>query len=160
MMIDKLQTIIVHYDELGKLMSQPDAMSDMEAFTKMAREHKAMETLIEKSKKYITDYKQIQEHEEILNNGDEELKELVKEEIGDLRDSLAAQEETLKILLIPKDPDDNKNTILEIRSGTGGDEAALFAGDLYRMYLRFAERSSWKTEIMSIMIMKVVGSKK
>ena len=149
-MIDKLQTVIERYDELAKLMSHPEAMADMKAFTKMAREHKAMEKLVGKSKKYIRDYGQVQEYEEILNSDDEELKELAKDEIGDLRDSLTAQEEALKILLIPKDPDDNKNTILEIRSGTGGDEAALFAGDLYRMYLRFAERSRWKTEIISL----------
>ena len=98
----------------------------------------------------MKDFEQLKEHEEILNSDDDELKELAKEEIGDLRDSLAYQEENLKILLIPKNLDDDKNTILEIRSGTGGDEAALFAGDLYRMYLRFAERSGWKTEIMSL----------
>jgi peptide chain release factor 1 len=78
------------------------------------------------------------------------LKELVKTEIGQLREDLAIQEEKLKILLIPKDPDDNKNTILEVRSGTGGDEAALFAGNLYRMYLRYAERKGWKIEVLSI----------
>ena len=149
-MIDKIQTVIARYDELGELMSQPDAMADMKSFTKMAREHRAMKELVEISQKYIKGYEQIKEHEEILNSNDDELKELAKEEIGELRDSLAVQEETLKILLVPRDPDDDKNTILEIRSGTGGDEAALFAGDLYRMYLRFAERSGWKTEIMSL----------
>ena len=80
----------------------------------------------------------------------DEIKEQVKEEIGELRDNLIKQEEHLKILLIPKDPEDDKNTILEIRSGTGGDEAALFAGNLYRMYLRYAERNSWKTEIITM----------
>ena len=149
-MIDKIQTVIARYDELGELMSQPDAMADMKSFTKMARERRAMKELVEISQKYIKDYQQIKEHEEILNSNDDELKELAKEEIGDLRASLAAQEETLKILLVPRDPDDDKNTILEIRSGTGGDAAALFAGDLYRMYLRFAERSGWKIEIMSL----------
>ena len=149
-MIDKLQMVIDRYNELARLMSQPDAMTNMKTFTKMAREHKAMEEMVEKSKKYIRDYGQILEHEEILNSDDEELKELAKEEIGTLRDRLDVQEEILKILLVPRDPDDDKNTILEIRSGTGGDEAALFAGDLYRMYLRLAERCGWKTEIMSI----------
>ena len=149
-MIDKLQTVINRYDELSKLMSQPDAMSDRKRFTNMAREHRAMEKLVEESNKYLKDFKQLQECEEILKSDEYDIKELAKEEIGALHDSLSAQKEILKILLIPKDPDDDKNTILEIRSGTGGDEAALFAGDLYRMYLRFAERSSWKTEIMSI----------
>ena len=149
-MIDKLQTIIDRYDELAKLMSLPDATTDMKTFTKMAREHRTMENLVEKSKKYVSIYEQLQEYEEILISDDKELKELAKEEIGELQDSLVAQEEILKILLIPRDPDDDKNTILEIRSGTGGNEAALFAGDLYRMYLRFAERSRWNTEIMSL----------
>ena len=148
-MIDKLQAIIARYYDLTKLMSHPDAMTDMKAFTKMAREHKAMEELVDKSQKYLKDFEQLQEHEEIINSDDNELKELAREGIGDLRSSLKSQEEKLKILLVPKDSDDDKNTILEIRSGTGGDEAALFVGDLYRMYLRFAERSGWKIEIMS-----------
>ncbi len=149
-MIDKLLKVITYFDELAKLMSQPDAMADMKAFTKMAREHRNMENLVEKSREYLKDYEQLQEHEEILNSDDDELKELVKEEIGGLRDRLVAKESELKILLVPKDPDDSKNTILEIRSGTGGNEAALFAGDLYRMYMRFAERSGWKNEIISL----------
>ena len=149
-MIKKLLWVISRYDELSELMSQPDAMSDMNAFKHMAKEHRSMEELIVKSREYIKDYEQLQEHEQILISNDEELKELVKEEIGDLRESIASQEEILKILLLPKDINDDKNTILEIRSGTGGDEAALFAGDLYRMYLRFAERNGWKTEIMSM----------
>ena len=149
-MIDKLQNIITHYNELGELMSQPDSMADMKSFTKMAREHRAMEKLVEKSQKYMNDYEQLLEYEEILNSDDDELKELAREEIGEIRDCLAAQEEVIKILLVPKDPDDDKNTILEIRSGTGGNEAALFAGDLYRMYLRFSERCGWKNEVMSV----------
>lgn len=149
-MIEKLQAIIARYDDLAKKMSCPDAMADMKTFTKMAREHKAMNELVEKSHKFLKDFEVLQENEEILSSDDEELKALVREEISDLRNSLESQEETLKILLVPKDPDDDKNTILEIRSGTGGNEAALFAGDLYRMYLRFAERNGWKMEIMSM----------
>lgn len=149
-MIDKLESVIARHDELAELMSQPEAMQDMKAFTKMAREHRSMTELVEHAKKFIDTFNQLQEDEEILNGDDPELKELVKEEIGPLRDDIAQQEEKLKILLIPKDPDDDKNTILEIRSGTGGDEAALFAGDLYRMYLRYAERQGWKTEIMTL----------
>ena len=149
-MIDKLQTIIERYDTLAELMSQPDAMHNMKAFTQLAREHSGLTELVELSKKYINTYKQLQEDEEILNGDDPELKELVKDEIGHLREDIALQEERLKVLLIPKDPNDNKNTILEIRSGTGGDEAALFAGNLYRMYLRFTERQNWKSEIMTL----------
>ncbi len=149
-MIDKLQTIIERYDTLAELMSRPDAMHNMKAFTQLAREHSGLTELVELSKKYIDTYKLLQEDEEILNGDDPELKELVRDEIGHLREDIALQEERLKVLLIPKDPNDNKNTILEIRSGTGGDEAALFAGNLYRMYLRFTERQNWKSEIMTL----------
>ena len=149
-MIDKLQTIIERYDTLAELMSQPDAMHNMKAFTQLAREHSGLTELVELSKKYIDTYKLLQDDEEILNGDDPELKELVRDEIGHLREDIALQEERLKVLLIPKDPNDNKNTILEIRSGTGGDEAALFAGNLYRMYLRFTERQNWKSEIMTL----------
>jgi peptide chain release factor 1 len=149
-MIEKLQSVIDHYDELSSCMNQPNAMKDMKAFTKMAREHNGMTQLVEHAKKYIYTYNQIQEDEEILAGEDFELKELVKDEISQLREDLIAQEEKLKILLVPKDPDDDKNTILEVRSGTGGDEAALFAGNLYRMYLRYAERMGWMTEVLSM----------
>ena len=149
-MIGKLQTIIERYDTLAELMSQPDAMHNMKAFTQLAREHSGLTELVELAKIYIDTYSQLQDDEEILNGDDPELKELVKDEIGYLREDIALQEERLKVLLIPKDPNDNKNTILEIRSGTGGDEAALFAGNLYRMYLRFTERQNWKSEIMTL----------
>ena len=149
-MINKLQLVINRYNELGELMSKPEAMNNMKKFTQMAREHSSMDKLVEHAKKYLRDNNQLQEHEEILNGDDEELKELVKEEIGEHRVNLIKQEERLKILLIPKNPEDDKNTILEIRSGTGGNEAALFAEDLYRMYLRYAELQKWKYEIISL----------
>ena len=101
-MIDKLQTVITHHNELAELMSQPDAMQDMKAFTKMAREHRSLTELVDTAKKYIDTYNQLQEDEEILDGDDPELKELVKDEIGELRYSLIDQEEKLKVLLIPK----------------------------------------------------------
>ena len=149
-MINKLHSIISRYNELAELMSLPNAMKNMETFKQMAREHTGMTELVEHAKKYISTYNQLHEDEEILTGDDPELKELVKEEIGQLREDLNVQQEKLKMLLIPKDPEDDKNTILEVRSGTGGDEAAHFAGDLYRMYLRYAERLNWKTEVLSM----------
>ena len=149
-MIDKLQTVLARYDELAELMNLPDAMQDMKAFTKLAREHRSLTELVDESKKYIITFNQLKDDEEILNGDDPELKELVKDEIGELRNILGLQEEKLNNLLIPNDPDDDKNTILEVRSGTGGDEAALFAGNLYRMYLRYAERQGWKMEVLSL----------
>ncbi len=147
-MIDKVIAVIDRHNELAHLMSQPDAMNDMKAFTQMAREHRSLEAAVAVCNVYKSKFEQLQEDEEILNGDDPELKELVKDEIGPLKDEIATMEEELKILLIPKDPNDDKNTILEIRSGTGGDEAALFAADLYRMYMRYAERQGWKTETM------------
>ena len=149
-MIDKLQTVLARYDELAELMNLPNAMQNMKAFTKLAREHRSLTELVDESKKYIITFNQLKDDEEILNGDDPELKELVKDEIGELRNILGLQEEKLKNLLIHNDPDDDKNTILEVRSGTGGDEAALFAGNLYRMYLRYAERQGWKMEVMSL----------
>ena len=149
-MIDKLKTIINRHNELADLMSQPDSMQDMKKFTRLAQEHSSLTNLVEESKKYINLFNQIKEDEEILNGDDPELKELVKEEISELRLNLTNLENKLKILLIPKDPNDNKNTILEIRSGTGGDEAALFAANLHRLYIRYAERKGWKIDIMSM----------
>ena len=149
-MIDKLQTVLARYDKLAELMNLPDAMQNMKAFTKLAREHRSLTELVDESKKYIKTFNQLKDDEEILNGDDPELKELVKDEIGELRNILGLQEEKLKNLLIPNDPDDDKNTILEVRSGTGGDEAALFAGNLYRMYLRYAERQGWKMEVLSL----------
>ena len=149
-MIDKLQTVLARYDELAELMNLPDAMQNMKAFTKLAREHRSLTELVDKSKIYIKTFNQLKDDEEILNGDDPELKELVKDEIGELRNILGLQEEKLKNLLIPNDPDNDKNTILEVRSGTGGDEAALFARNLYRMYLRYAERQGWKMEVMSL----------
>ena len=127
-MIDKLKSAIARYDELALLMSKPDATHNMKTFTNMAREHSELAKLVDEAKNYIDIYEQIRDDEEILNGDDTELKELVKDEIGVLRENFLIHEEKLKILLIPKDPYDDKNTILEIRSGTGGDEAALFAG--------------------------------
>ena len=149
-MIDKLKSVLARYDELEELMNQPDAMRDMKAFTKMAREYSMLTKLVEEAKNYIVIHDRLQEDQKILNEDDPELKELVKDEIGNLREDLAVYEEKLKLLLLPKDPDDDKNTILEVRSGTGGDEAAIFAGNLYRMYLRYAERQGWKTEVLTM----------
>ena len=147
-MIDKVITVIERHNGLAEAMSKPNAMNDMKSFTKMAREHRALDDAVEVCKVYKAKYKQLKEDEEILNGDDIELKELVKDEIGPLKEEISSMEEKLKILLIPKDPNDDKNTILEIRSGTGGDEAALFAENLYRMYMRYAERRGWKSETM------------
>jgi len=149
-MIDKLQSIIDKYNELSESLADPVIISDSKKFAKIAKEHNSISLIVDKSKIYIDKNNQLQSAKEILDSEDSELIVLAKEEISILSDEIADLEQELKILLIPKDPNDNNNTILEIRSGTGGDEAALFAGDLMRMYIRYVERMKWSSEIITL----------
>ena len=130
-------------------MSSSSIMEDIKAYKQLAREEKHLSTIIPSAKAYIKKYAQLKDDETILESDDKELKELVKEEIVDLKEELENLEQELKVLLLPKDPNDDRNTILEIRSGTGGNEAALFAADLYRMYVMYAEKQNLKMEILS-----------
>ena len=149
-MINKLKEVVARYNHITEELSNPDVISDIERFKNLSKEHSDLTEINLKAKDYIQKSEQFAEDEEILKGDDSELKELVQDEIDELKSELAEMEETLKIMLIPKNPDDDKNTILEIRSGTGGEEAALFAGDLYRMYMRYAERQNWTTEILNL----------
>ena len=125
--VEKLQQIIEQYNFLMQQISTPEIISNTKKYTKLAREEKHLSIIIPKAKEYIKTYKQYQEDEEILQGDDNELKEIVKEEIVELKNNLDNMENELKILLLPRDPKDDRNTIIEIRSGTGGNEAALFA---------------------------------
>lgn len=147
-MIDKLQDIIHHFEELEQQMIDPTLINNQNKYKEVTREHRRLAPVIAKSKNYISVSKQIEEGESILKGDDEDLKEIVKSEIEDLKDEVVKIEDELKILLLPHDPNDDKNIILEIRAGTGGDEAALFASDLYRLYSRFAERNKWQYKVM------------
>jgi len=149
-MIEKLIQLVDHYNNIVEKMSNADVIADRDKYTALAKEHRQLTPTIELAKKYITLYNQIQEDEEILQGDDAELKEIVKEELSDFKKELSILEDALKIKLLPKDPNDDKNIILEIRSGTGGNEAALFANDLFRMYTRYSEDQKWKNEILSI----------
>ncbi len=149
-MLTKLQEVVKRYDQITEELSSPDVISNLERFKKLSKEHSDLTEIYINSKKYISKHDQLTEDEEILKGNDSELKELVQSEIEDIKLELIEMEELLKIMLIPKNPDDDKNTILEIRSGTGGEEAALFAGDLYRMYSRYTERKGWTTEVLSL----------
>ena len=148
-MINKIQNLIQRYQELSNLMMDPDAMSDMKKYTKIAKEHKSLENIVKEGEKYLSLVNQLGEYNEVLLGSDDELKDLIKEDIPAIKNDIENLGAKLKILLIPKDPNDDKNTILEIRSGTGGDEAALFAADLYRMYMMYAEKQKLKTDILS-----------
>ena len=147
-MIDKLQNIILHFEELEQQMIDPALLNNQNKYKEVTREHRRLIPVIDKSKNYISISKQIEEGESILNGEDEDLKKIVKDEIEGLKDDVVRIEEELKILLLPHDPNDDKSIILEIRAGTGGDEAALFASDLYRLYSRFAERNKWQYKVM------------
>ncbi|MDD5824141.1 MAG: peptide chain release factor 1 [Firmicutes bacterium] len=150
-MFDRLDFILEKYQELSEKVSNPDVIADQANWQKYMKEMAELEPIVKeyeaykKSKEALADAKEILEMED-----DPELIDMAKEEIKELEGGITESEEKLKILLLPKDPNDDKNVILEVRAGTGGDEAALFGGDLLRMYLRYAERHRWKTEIIEM----------
>ena len=145
----KLQEIIDKYHYLSEEMTKPEVLSDQKKLSSIAKEHNSLEKVVQVSTRYISVLDQIYEDKEMLNEGDAELIEIVREELPSLEIEKSKLEDELKILLLPKDPNDDKNLILEIRAGTGGDEAALFASDLYRIYIRYAERKNWKYKLMN-----------
>ena len=147
-MKDKLQAIIEKHGYLSEQMTDPDIFNNQEKITAIAKEHKAMEEVVKTGKAYISILDQIDDDKVILEGDDDELKELAQDEMIELETEKIELEEKLKILLLPKDPNDDKNLILEIRAGTGGDEAALFAADLFRIYTRYAERNNWDHKVM------------
>ncbi len=149
-MIDRLKKIISNYADLANQMSSPDIIADIKKYTKLAKEHRHLGNIAPKAQEYINLFNQIKDDEDILQGDDKELKEIAKEEITILKNSLNILNDELKILLLPQDPNDSKNTLVEIRSGTGGNEAALFAENLFRMYTRFCESKKWKHELLSI----------
>lgn len=149
-MLDILEKIEKKYKELTDLLSDPDVLSDKRKYKKIAKEHKDLSEIMELGSKYKRLINQIEEDEKIKNNSkDPELVELAKSELEELYQKKKEFENKLKLLLLPKDPHDVRNIILEIRAGTGGKEAGLFASDLYKMYLKYAERKGWRTEVLS-----------
>lgn len=151
-MYDKLDFIQSKYEELSLKVSDPAIIANQAEWQKYAKEIGEMEPIVQKYNEYKNVVEAIKEAKDILSDGasDEDMKELAKMELADLEGKDEALSEELKLLLIPKDPNDQKNVILEIRAGTGGDEAALFGADLLRMYMRYAERKGWKTEMLDV----------
>lgn len=147
-MFDKLDFILEKYEELAMKVSDPDVINNQPVWQKHIKEMGEMEPIVNQYQAYKKAKESVAEAKEMLEAGDEELKELAKMELAELEDALPRMEAQLKVLLLPKDPNDEKNVILEIRAGTGGEEAALFAQDLLRMYLRYAERRGWKAEVI------------
>ena len=158
-MKDKLKSIIERFEELNKLLIDPDVVKNQNQIKKIARERRQLEPIVLKGKKLLSVNHQIEEGQNILSESDEELKNIVKEEFPILESQRKILEEKLKILMLPHDPNDDKNTIVEVRAGTGGEEAALFAANLYRMYSKYAERSGWKYELMNMNVTGIGGFK-
>ena len=150
-MFDKLDFILGKYEELSKKVSDPDVIADQPTWQKHIKEMGEMEPIVKKYREYKSAKEGIDDAKEILDlEDDAELKEMAKLELSELEEGVAEIEDELKVLLLPKDPNDEKNVIIEVRAGTGGDEAALFGQDLLRMYLRYAERNRWKAEVLEI----------
>lgn len=148
-MFDKLDFILEKYEELSKKVSDPDVISKQKEWQKLMKEMSDLEPIVKEYTAYKKAKEELEEAKEILDmEDDEELREMAREELKANEAAIEEYTENLKILLLPKDPNDDKNVILEIRAGTGGDEAALFGSDLLRMYLRYAERMRWKTELI------------
>ncbi len=144
---EKLQPFIDRYDEISKLLSSPDIASDISRMTELSKEQSSLGKLVEKARLYIETSDAILENKELL--GDAELGDLAKEELSELEPMLPKLEEEIKVLMIPRDKNDDKNIFLELRAGAGGDESALFVADVFKMYSRYAEQVGWKVEIVS-----------
>lgn len=150
-MLDKLQFVKQRFDEVSDLIIQPDIISDQKRYIKLNKEYKDLSVMVEKIKQYETLLSNVEEAKEIIADGsDAEMSEMAKMEIDEANEVIPTLEEEIKFMLIPKDPEDAKNVIVEIRAGTGGDEASIFAGDLYRMYTKFASDKGWKTEVENL----------
>lgn len=149
-MFSKLADIEKRYESLSEQVNDPEVIQDQNKWRELMKEQSALSDIVDKYREYKETENTVNESKEMLNeNLDEDFKQLVKEELKENQEKIETIKEELKLLLLPKDPNDDKNVIVEIRSGAGGDEAALFAGDLFRMYSRYAERNRWKTELMN-----------
>ena len=166
--LKRLEGVKARFDEIGQLITDPEVISDMKRYVKLNREYKQLEPVIQAYDAYKNLISNISTARKILTEEkDEELREMAKEELEVLQEKLDPMEEKIKLLLLPEDPEDNKNAIVEIRAGTGGDEASIFAGDLYRMYTKFYETKGWKVSTTSFtegtvggykeIIMNVIG---
>ena len=148
-MLEKLAQIEKNYEEINEQLSSPDVVSDIQAYTKLMKQHRSLGEIVEKYREVKKMKEDLEGAREVLAaTDDKEMRELAEMEIAGLEENLEKAEEQLKLLLIPKDPNDEKNVILEIRAGTGGDEATLFAAEVLRMYARYAERQGWKFEVL------------
>jgi len=150
-MLEKLNIVKQRFDEVSDLIIQPDIISDQKRYVKLNKEYKDLKVLVDKRELYIELTENLNEAEEIIADGsDAEMVEMAKMQLDESKEALPKLEEEIKLLLIPKDPEDEKDVVMEIRAGTGGDEASIFAGDLYRMYAKYCESKGWRTNIIDL----------
>ena len=152
-LLQRLDGLDARFEEIGTLITDPSVIADMKRYVKLSKEYKDLERLVATTNRYRKMLKDIDDAKEVLETeSDEELRELAKEDIEANTSKLAETEEEIKLLLIPEDPEDDRNAVVEIRGGTGGDEAAIFAGDLFRMYTKYCEMKGWHTEVSSFSV--------
>jgi peptide chain release factor 1 len=148
-MLEKLEAIKARFEELSVALSNPEIVSDNKKYKQLSKEYRNLEKIVIERDKYAKTLDEIEFNKEVISSDDEEMRELAKEELPHLLEEKSSLEKIIRTMLIPKDPQDEKNCILEIRAGTGGDEASLFAGNLMRMYLKYCESKGWKTALLS-----------
>jgi peptide chain release factor 1 len=158
-MFERLEQIAARYEELGEQLASPEIVSDPQKYQKIAKQHRDLEAVVENYREYKQVETGIADAKALMNEEDEDIYAMAEEELLQLEKRLPKIEEELKLALLPKDPNDEKNVILEIRAGTGGDEASLFAAEIFRMYSRFAELHRWKVEVLSVSESSVGGLK-
>lgn len=150
-MLDRLVIVQQRFDEVSDLIIQPDVIADQKRYIALNREYKDLSAMMEKRRQYIDLVERQQEAEQIISDGeDPEMTDMAKEELEAIKNELPALEETIRFMMIPKDPEDAKNIVMELRAGTGGDEASIFAGDLYRMYTKYCESRGWKVSVVDL----------
>src|SRR6056297_540021 len=148
-LLEKLEGIKIRFEEVAELITDPEVIADVKRYVKLNKEYKNLEPIIETGNEYKLVLENIETSKEMLSGEDEEMKEMAKMELEELEAKKDELEEKIKVLLVPKDPEDEKNVVLEIRAGTGGDEASIFAGDLFRMYNKYCENKGWKFQMTS-----------
>ncbi len=158
-MFERLEQIAARYEELGAQLAEPEIVMDQQRYQKVAKQHRDLEAMVDGYRKYRAISEGIAEARAMLAEDDPEMRAMAEEELAGLEARLPRVEEDLKLLLLPKDPNDDKNVVVEIRAATGGDEASLFAAEVYRMYVRFAELHRWKVEVLSTSESSVGGLK-
>ncbi|NDW11685.1 peptide chain release factor 1 [Bacteroides sp. 214] len=148
--LDKLEGLVSRFEEVSTLITDPSVIADQKRYVKLTKEYKELDDLMKARKEYIQTLANIEEAKEILGNEqDQEMREMAREELESSEKHIPELEEHIKMLLVPADPEDSKNAVMEIRGGTGGDEAAIFAGDLFRMYAKYIETKGWQMEVVS-----------